>query len=130
MRAARPGQRRPRRSVAETAPIPRATATGKRTALLPISKDAGSPERQGSKTPSCETFRPQFWRRCAASSSKVRSIERAHPDMPARRRPRALRSTFILVLGPVVLGGIALAFRQGLVPWYLNPLPAIDLAHP
>jgi hypothetical protein len=32
--------------------------------------------------------------------------------------------TILLVL---VLGGIAFAFRQGLVPSYLNPLPALDL---
>jgi hypothetical protein len=53
-------------------------------------------------------------------------MQRAHPDMPARRRSRALRSTALLG----VLCGLALAFRQGLVPWYVNPLPAIDLADP
>jgi hypothetical protein len=53
-------------------------------------------------------------------------MQRAHPDMPARRRPRALRSTALLIF----LCGLALAFRQGLVPWYVNPLPAIDLADP
>jgi hypothetical protein len=51
-------------------------------------------------------------------------MQRAHPDIPARRRPRALRSTALLVF----LCGLALAFRQGLVPWSVNPLPAIDLA--
>jgi len=53
-------------------------------------------------------------------------MQRANPDMPARHRPSALRSLPLLV----VLCGLALAFRQGLVPWYLNPLPAIDLADP
>src|SRR5262245_8264214 len=58
-------------------------------------------------------------------------MQRAHPEMPTRRRPRLPRSIpVLLVLGPLVLGGIAFAFRQGLVPWYLNPLPAIDLADP
>ena len=53
-------------------------------------------------------------------------MQRANPDMPARRPLSALRSLPLLV----VLCGLALAFRQGLVPWYLNPLPAIDLADP
>lgn len=41
-----------------------------------------------------------------------------------RRRSRVPRA----ILLALVLGGIAFAFRQGLVPWFLNPLPAIDLA--
>jgi hypothetical protein len=57
-------------------------------------------------------------------------MQGAHPNMPARRRSRVLRSILLLVIGPLVLGGLAFAFRQGLVPWYLNPLPAIDLADP
>src|SRR5438105_10673517 len=40
-----------------------------------------------------------------------------------RRRPRVLR-TILLVL---LLGGLAFAFRQRLVPAALNPLPALDL---
>src|SRR5262245_26210170 len=54
-------------------------------------------------------------------------MQRPTPDSaPAsarRRRPRILR-TILLVL---VLGGVAFAFRQGLVPSWLNPLPALDL---
>ena len=53
-------------------------------------------------------------------------MQRPNPDpatTPRRRRPRVLR-TILLVL---LLGGVAVAFRQGLVPWYLNPLPALDL---
>jgi hypothetical protein len=57
-------------------------------------------------------------------------MQGAHPNMPARRRSRVLRSILLLVIGPLVVGGLAFAFRQGLVPWYLNPLPAIDLADP
>src|SRR5262245_59808286 len=58
-------------------------------------------------------------------------MQRAHPEMLTRRRPRVPRSIpILLVVGPLALGGIAFAFRQGLVPWYLNPLPAIDLADP
>src|SRR5262245_5914997 len=53
-------------------------------------------------------------------------MQGARPDMPARRRPRVLRTILILL----ILGGLAFAFRQGLVPWYLNPLPAIDLGGP
>jgi hypothetical protein len=44
----------------------------------------------------------------------------------ARRRAFAAG---VLLLGLVALG-IAFLFRQGLVPWALNPLPAIDLAQP
>lgn len=53
-------------------------------------------------------------------------MQRAHPAMPARPYPRALRSLALLVF----LCGLVLAFRQGLVPWFLNPLPIIDLADP
>ena len=43
---------------------------------------------------------------------------------PVRRRgPRILRTVLLILL----LGGIAFTFRQGLVPAYLNPLPALDL---
>ena len=35
---------------------------------------------------------------------------------------------FILLV--LVLGAGALAFRLGMVPWALNPLPALDLATP
>ncbi len=35
---------------------------------------------------------------------------------------------FILLV--LVLGSIASAFRFGIVPWYANPLPALDLAAP
>jgi hypothetical protein len=53
-------------------------------------------------------------------------MQRAHFAMPAKHYPRALRSLPLLVF----LCGLVLAFRQGLVPWFLNPLPAIDLADP
>jgi hypothetical protein len=53
-------------------------------------------------------------------------MQAAHRDRPVRRRPRVLRTILILL----ILGGLAFAFRQGLVPSYLNPLPAIDLARP
>src|SRR5262245_47747143 len=46
-----------------------------------------------------------------------------HNRAPGRRRPRVLRTILVLLL----LGGVAFAFRQGLMPWYLNPLPALDL---
>jgi hypothetical protein len=42
----------------------------------------------------------------------------------ARRLGRVLR----IILMLLVVGGVALAFRQGVVPSWLNPLPAIDLA--
>ena len=45
------------------------------------------------------------------------------PDTTPRRRSRVPR----IVLLVLVLGGVAFVFRQGLVPWYLNPLPALDL---
>jgi hypothetical protein len=50
-------------------------------------------------------------------------MQRPTPVAPVRRRPRVLR----IVLITLVLGAVALVFRQGLVPWYLNPLPALDL---
>jgi hypothetical protein len=34
------------------------------------------------------------------------------------------------ILMALILGGLTWAFRQGLVPWYVNPLPAIDLGRP
>src|SRR2546421_12871756 len=51
------------------------------------------------------------------------TMQRPNPDTTTRRRPRVLR-TILLVL---LLGGLAFAFRQGLVPAALNPLPALDL---
>ena len=68
--------------------------------------------------------------------------EGRHPEMPVRRRPRVLRTRAInvprtrpirvlrTILIVLLLGGLAFAFRQGLVPPYLNPLPAIDLGGP
>jgi hypothetical protein len=53
-------------------------------------------------------------------------MQRARPGMPARRRPRVLGP----ILSLLIVGALSLVFRQGLVPWYLNPLPAIDLARP
>jgi hypothetical protein len=46
---------------------------------------------------------------------------------PLRRWVAWLGGALLLLLGAV---GIALAFRQGLVPTLLNPLPTIDLAEP
>ena len=46
--------------------------------------------------------------------------------MTRRHVPRALRIILLLV----VVGGIALVFRQGLVPAAVNPLPAVDLGQP
>jgi hypothetical protein len=50
-------------------------------------------------------------------------MQRANPAKPPRRRSRVLR----VILLALVLGGIALVFRFGLVPAALNPLPALDL---
>ena len=50
-------------------------------------------------------------------------MQRPNPVAPIRRRSRAPR----VVLLVLVLGGLAFAFRQGLVPSVLNPLPALDL---
>ena len=47
---------------------------------------------------------------------------------PARSRTRIGRVLRVM-LGLLVVGGLALVFRQGVVPPWLNPLPAIDLAH-
>lgn len=46
---------------------------------------------------------------------------------PSHRRRSRVPKVILLVL---VLGSIAFAFRQGLVPSYLNPLPAISLGRP
>jgi hypothetical protein len=56
----------------------------------------------------------------------MQAMQRPSPDTPTRRRSRWPR---VLLIGLIVLA-IAFVFRQGLVPWYLNPLPAIDLARP
>ena len=53
----------------------------------------------------------------------MRAMQRPNPPATTRRRSRVPRA-ILLVL---VLGGIAFAFRQGLVPSVLNPLPALDL---
>jgi hypothetical protein len=55
-------------------------------------------------------------------------MQKLAPPRARKRIGRVLR--VMLVLG--VAGGLALAFRQGVVPSWLNPLPAIDLAqaHP
>lgn len=51
-------------------------------------------------------------------------MQRSNPTRPRRRAARVLRYVLLALL----LGSIALVFRQGLVPWRLNPLPALDLA--
>jgi len=52
-------------------------------------------------------------------------MQRSNPSKP-RRRGRVLR--FVLLV--LVLGSIAFVFRLGMIPWSLNPLPALDLATP
>lgn len=51
-------------------------------------------------------------------------MQKVSPAPSYRRRSRLPK----LVLLALVLGGVAFAFRQGVVPWFLNPLPAINLA--
>src|SRR3954464_3124171 len=53
----------------------------------------------------------------------MRAMQRPNPDTTTRRRSRWPRRMLIALL---VLA-VALIFRQGLVPSFLNPLPAIDL---
>ncbi len=50
-------------------------------------------------------------------------MQRPSPSPTHRRRSRVPQT----ILAVLVLGGIAFAFRQGLVPPLLNPLPALDL---
>jgi len=50
-------------------------------------------------------------------------MQRSNPSKPRGRGARVLR--FILLA--LVLGCVAFVFRLGLVPWSLNPLPALDL---
>ena len=51
-------------------------------------------------------------------------MQRPTTDAPVRRRSRKSR-IFLLTLLAI---GVAVLFRQGLVPSWLSPLPALDLA--
>jgi hypothetical protein len=53
-------------------------------------------------------------------------MQRPNTDTTHRRRSRVPR----IILAVLVLGGIAVLFRQGLMPAVLDPLPAVDLAQP
>jgi hypothetical protein len=54
-------------------------------------------------------------------------MQKPSPAPPPYRRRSRVPKAILLVL---LLGGAAFAFRQGLVPWYLNPLPALSLSGP
>jgi hypothetical protein len=49
--------------------------------------------------------------------------------VPARSR-RRIGLVLLLVVLLITAGGVAVAFRQGVVPPALNPLPAVDLSEP
>jgi hypothetical protein len=53
-------------------------------------------------------------------------MQRPAAAVNPRRRSRVPR----VILLVVVFGGLAALFRLGLVPWVLNPFPAVDLGRP